>query len=158
MCSSGTSIRAAARARLPAPSALTACASSGFDSAPSTSVQAAQLTTASSDPGSPCRRSSNASTAAGSVMSISGKSTGTRAGPDPGARVHLRGDQLARQSLHEGVQDQPIGLEHVLQAPRVLPPAAYDVRLDALAGVDEVLDRVGDLELSARRRRDRARG
>ena len=26
----------------------------------------------------------------------------------------------------------------------------HDVRLDALAGVDEVLDRVGDLELAAR--------
>jgi len=70
MCSSGTSMRAAPRARFPAPSALTACASSRFDSAPSTSVQAAQLTIASSDPGCARSRSSSASTAGGSVMSI----------------------------------------------------------------------------------------
>ena len=42
--------------------------------------------------------------------------------------------------------------------PRVLPPALHDVRLDAPAGVDQVLDRVGDLELAASARLDRARG
>ena len=48
------------------------------------------------------------------------------------------------------VEDQPVGLEHVVEAAGVLPPAAHDVRLDAPAAVDEVLDRVGDLELAAR--------
>ena len=41
--------------------------------------------------------------------------------------------------------------------PGVLPPAAHDVRLDAAARVDEPLDRVGDLELAAGGRLDRAR-
>ena len=42
--------------------------------------------------------------------------------------------------------------------PGVLPPAVDDVRLDPQALVDEVLDRVGDLELAARRRLDRPGG
>ena len=68
-----------------------------------------------------------------------------------------RVDQLALHALGEVVEDQAVGLEHVLQATRVLPPAAHDVRLDAQPAVDEVLDRVGDLELPARRGLDRAR-
>ena len=58
----------------------------------------------------------------------------------------------------DAVEDEPVGLEHVVQAAGVLPPAAHDVRLDAAAAVDEVLDRVGDLELAAGARLDRARG
>ena len=54
-------------------------------------------------------------------------------------------------ALEHVVEDQAVGLEHVLQAPGVLPPAAHDVRLHAHARVDQVLDRVGDLELAARR-------
>ena len=57
----------------------------------------------------------------------------------------------------QAIEDQPVGLQHVVQAPGVLPPALDDVRLDAAVGVDQVLDRVGDLQLAARRRLDRAR-
>ncbi len=71
--------------------------------------------------------------------------------------VDLRVDQLAVDARAEVVEDQPVRLEHVVQAPGVLPPAAHDVRLDAHARVDQVLDRVGDLELAALRRLDRAR-
>ena len=69
----------------------------------------------------------------------------------------LRVDQLALDAPLDAVEDQPVGLEHVVQAAGVLPPALDDVRLDAPAGVDEVLDRVGDLELAARAGLDRAR-
>ena len=79
------------------------------------------------------------------------------AGLDHHAPVELGVDQLALVALCQVVEDQAIGLEHVLQAPRVLPPAPHDVRLDAQPAVDEVLDRVGDLELPARRGLDRAR-
>ena len=81
-----------------------------------------------------------------------------RAGLDDDAPVDARVDQLALDALAQAVEDQAVGLEHVLEPAGVLPPSAHDVRLDAQAGVEEVLDRVGDLELSARRWRDRARG
>ena len=86
-----------------------------------------------------------------------GRALQPRARLDHHAPVHLRVDQLAVDPLGQVVEDQAVGLEHVLQAPGVLPPAAHDVRLDAHAAVDQVLDRVGDLELAARRRLDRAR-
>src|SRR5947208_841288 len=72
-----------------------------------------------------------------------------RAGLDHDAPGGARGDQLAVDALDEAVEDQAVGLEEILQAPRVLPPAAHDVRLDAHAGVDHVLDCVGDLQLAA---------
>ena len=50
------------------------------------------------------------------------------------------------------VEHQPVGLEHVLELARVLPPAVDDVRPDLEAAVDQVLDRVGDLELVAEAR------
>ena len=81
-----------------------------------------------------------------------------RARLDDDAAVDLRVDELAVDARDERVEDEPVGLEHVVQAAGVLPPAADDVRLDAAPGVDEVLDRVGDLELAARRRLDRAGG
>ena len=56
------------------------------------------------------------------------------------------------------VEDSRLASSMSSRRPGVLPPALDDVRLDAAAGVDEVLDRVGDLELAARRRLDRARG
>ena len=52
----------------------------------------------------------------------------------------------------ERIQDQPVGLEHVLELAGVLPPALDDMRLDALALVDQALDGVGDLQLAARAR------
>src|SRR5215211_5210535 len=73
---------------------------------------------------------------------------------EPGARLDhhpadgLRLDELAVHARLEVVEDQPVGLEHVVEAAGVLPPPADDVRLDAHAAVDEVLDRVGDLELA----------
>ncbi len=57
----------------------------------------------------------------------------------------------------EVVEDQAVGLEHVLDLARVLPPAVHDVGIHAQAAVHERLDRVGDLELAARRGLDRAR-
>ena len=76
---------------------------------------------------------------------------------DDDAPVALRVDQLAVDLRLDAVQHEPVGLEHVVQAAGVLPPAAHDVRLDALAVVDEVLDRVGDLQLAARAGLDRPR-
>src|SRR5665213_2124583 len=87
-----------------------------------------------------------------------GRALQAGAGLDHDAPVHLRVDQLALVALDEVVEDQAVGLEHVLQAPRVLPPAADDMRLDPHTAVEEILDRVGDLELSTRGGLDRARG
>ena len=50
------------------------------------------------------------------------------------------------------VEDQPVGLEHVLELAGVLPPALDDVRPDLEAAIDQVLDGVGDLELVAEAR------
>ena len=87
-----------------------------------------------------------------------GRALEPRAGLDDDAAVELRVDELAVAARDERVEDQAVGLEHVGELARVLPPAAHDVRLDAQPGVDQVLDRVGDLELAARaRRRSRAR-
>src|SRR6266550_81230 len=47
----------------------------------------------------------------------------------------------------ERLENQPVRLEHVLELARVFPPALHDVRADGQAAVDQVLDRVGDLEL-----------
>src|SRR5438552_4159865 len=146
MCSSGTPAAAAARARLRAPAALTSRAASRWLSAPSTSVHAAQLTAASGATSAKAR-----STAAGSVTSSSARAR-------PAAACPARVDQLTLETLGEAVEDEPVRLEHVLEPAGVLPPAAHDVRLDAHAAVDEVLNRVGDLELAAPGRRDRARG
>ena len=54
----------------------------------------------------------------------------------------------------ERVEDQPVGLEHVLELARVLPPAVHDVGPDHEAAIDQVLDGVGDLQLVPRARRD----
>ncbi|HXC45463.1 MAG TPA: glucose-1-phosphate thymidylyltransferase, partial [Solirubrobacteraceae bacterium] len=63
-----------------------------------------------------------------------------RARLDHDASVHLRIDQLSLDTLAQVVEDQPVGLEHVLEPSRVLPPATHDVRLDASAAVDQILD------------------
>ena len=76
---------------------------------------------------------------------------------DDDAPLDLGVDQLALDPMLHAVEDQPVGLQHVVQAPGVLPPALDDVRLDAAVSVDQVLDRVGDLQLAARRGLDRAR-
>ena len=86
-----------------------------------------------------------------------GRAHEPRARFDDHAPLDLRVDQLAVDPLLDVLEDQPVRLEHVLESAGVLPPAADDVRLDAAALVDEVLDRVGDLELAARGRFDRAR-
>src|SRR5207302_3458052 len=70
---------------------------------------------------------------------------------DPGV------DELALDPLVEVVQDQAVGVEHVLHLTRVLPPAADDVRVDGPSAVDEPLDRIGYLELPAPRGLDRPR-
>src|SRR5205807_5554533 len=79
-----------------------------------------------------------------------------RAGLDDDAPVDAGVDELALNARGEAVEDEAVGLEHVLEPAGVLPPAADDVRLDAQTGVDEVLDGVGDLELAAPGGRDRA--
>ena len=74
--------RPAAAARLPAPSPLTAVAAASCSSAPSTSVQAAQLTTASGRAASTAAR-----TAAASVMSRSARARATTSWPASPAAV-----------------------------------------------------------------------
>src|SRR2546430_11833125 len=49
----------------------------------------------------------------------------------------FRSDQLALHALLHVVQDQVVGLEHVLYLPRVLPPAVHDVRVHPHARVHE---------------------
>ena len=56
-----------------------------------------------------------------------------RARLDDHAAVDLRVDQLAVDAPLDRLEDQPVGLEHVVEAAGVLPPAAHDVRLDARA-------------------------
>ena len=68
---------------------------------------------------------------------------------DHHASLHACVRQLAVDPFLEVVEDQAVGLEHVLDLAGVLPPAVHDVRVDPLAGVHEVLDGVGDLELPA---------
>src|SRR5262245_11466289 len=80
-----------------------------------------------------------------------------RAGCDPdrrldrGAGIHLPFDPVL-----EVPQDDAIGFEQVLDPPGILPPAVDDVRAHALAARDQVLNRVGDLELPASTRPNRA--
>ena len=78
-----------------------------------------------------------------------GRALQPRAGLDHDPPLHARVDQLALDALVEVVEDQLVGLEHVLHLAGVLPPAVHDVRVDAQAAVDQRLDRVGDLELAA---------
>ena len=52
------------------------------------------------------------------------------------------------------LEDQAVGFEHVLELAGVLPPARHQVRRDAQAAIDQVLDGVGDLELVAEARLD----
>ena len=85
-----------------------------------------------------------------------GRALDPRARLDDDATVELRVLDHAVAARLERVEDQPVGLEHVGELAGVLPPALHDVGLDAHAPVDHVLDRVGDLELAARARRDRA--
>ena len=86
---------------------------------------------------------------------IAGPRTVQRSSRAPGsidhAAVDLGVDQLALDAALDRVEHEPVGGEHVLEAAGVLPPAADDVRLDPHPVVDEVLDRVGDLELAAGR-------
>ena len=79
-----------------------------------------------------------------------------RAGLDHDPALDLRVDQLAVDAFDLVVEHQAVGLEHVLQAPGVLPPAAHDVGLHPQAVVDQPLDRVGDLQLAPGRGLDRA--
>ena len=81
-----------------------------------------------------------------------------RAGLDRHAALHPRVDQLAVVALLDVVEDQAVGLQHVRHLAGVLPPAVHDVGVDAAAAVHQRLDRVGDLELAAVGRLDRARG
>ena len=74
--------------------------------------------------------------------------------PSPTLTRPLEHGALAGLGLEHGleaVEDQAVGLEHVLELAGVLPPAGDHVRLHAQAAVDQVLDGVGDLELAPRR-------
>ena len=52
------------------------------------------------------------------------------------------------------VEDQAVRLQHVFQPTGVLPPAVDDVRPHHQTSVDEILDRIGNLELVAEARLD----
>ena len=69
--------------------------------------------------------------------------------------ARLRVDRAVDPPL-DRVENQPVGLEHVLELAGVLPPAVDDVRPDLEPAIDQVLDGVGDLELVAEARLDRA--
>ena len=61
---------------------------------------------------------------------------------------------LAAHVALDAAQDEAVGLQHVLELAGVLPPTRDGVRFHAQATVDHVLDGIGDLELTARRRLD----
>ena len=65
---------------------------------------------------------------------------------------------LAVHAALEVLEHEPVRLEHVGELAGVLPPAADRVALDPAAAVDQLLDRVGDLELAAPRGLDRPGG
>src|SRR5215216_1673555 len=54
----------------------------------------------------------------------------------------------------ERLENQPVGLEHVFELPRIFPPALDDVRPHGEAAIDQILDGVGDFELVAEARFD----
>src|SRR5687768_10276756 len=54
-----------------------------------------------------------------------------------------------RPSMRQRFEDQPVGLEHVLEFAGVFPPSRHQLRRDAQAAIDQVLDSVGDLQLVA---------
>src|SRR3954470_4461392 len=68
---------------------------------------------------------------------------------DRHASLDARVDQLAVVRWLEVLEDQAVGLEQVLDLAGVLPPAGHGVGLDPQPAVDQILDRVGDLELDA---------
>ncbi len=79
-----------------------------------------------------------------------------RAGLDHHPPLDLGVDDLAVDARLEVLEHQAVGLEHVRELARVLPPAAHRPRLDPRTVVDQVLDRVRDLQLAAPRWLDRA--
>ncbi len=83
-----------------------------------------------------------------------------RALRDAGAGLHdhLAQDlallDLSLRAWRQRVEDDAVGLQHVLEPARVLPPSLDHVRPHEVAMVDQPLDGVRDLELAARRRHD----
>ena len=61
-------------------------------------------------------------------------------------------------SARERVEDQPVAVEQRILLPGVDPPSVEDLVRDGVTVVEQPLDRVGDLELTACRRHDRAHG
>ena len=59
-----------------------------------------------------------------------GRALQHRARLDDHAAVDLGVDQLAVDAALDRLEDEPVGLEHVVEPAGVLPPAAHDVRLD----------------------------
>ena len=55
----------------------------------------------------------------------------------------------------EGLEDQPIGLQEIFALAGVDPPSIVDVGMNAILFIEQVLDGVGDLELSPPGRLDR---
>ena len=62
---------------------------------------------------------------------------------------------LAVDAGLDRVEHQPVAVEQRILLAGVDPPALQDLVRDPVAMIDEPLDRVGDLELTARRRLDR---
>src|SRR5438552_16349727 len=78
-----------------------------------------------------------------------------RARADPhNAFDRRRGVDAALDLRLERRQHHAVPLQHVLDLAGVLPPTFDDVRAHALAGGDELLDGVGDLELATLGRPD----
>ena len=78
-----------------------------------------------------------------------------RAGLDHDLALDARlGVDRAVDAALDRVENQAVGLEHVLELAGVLPPALDDVRAHLEAAVDQVLNGVGDLELVAEARLD----
>src|SRR5579871_3257475 len=75
-----------------------------------------------------------------------------RHAPDD-ARVRIK---LPIHALLQLVQNDPVGLQDVVFLARIQPPSGMDVRVDQVAHVNQLLDGVGDLQLSTGGRADTA--
>jgi hypothetical protein len=77
------------------------------------------------------------------------------AGLDHDPAIELAVVDLAVHAPFDAFEEEAVGLEEGRQLPRVDPPTGEDLGDDDVAGVDQPLDGIGDLELASPRRLDR---
>src|SRR5574341_2055665 len=86
-------------------------------------------------------------------------SNGAGHNPRPLLHTHLADELrgLIHLALHprgNGLEHDPVGLQHVFKLPGILPPTADHMWMDTIPLVDEILDGIRNLQLAPRRRLD----